>query len=126
MIRGDIITRLVETETGNTWRIRGFQDLIDALQELPPGAAFEISGYDAGNGYRPYTAAAQLTDGGGGGNGLAESRRVRALLIADTNAKAANGQPLPGLREDLAKIRLLLEPLRQEGRCSVETFTGAR
>jgi len=123
MIRGDIITRLVETEAGNSWRISGFQDLIDAIQNLPPGAEFEISGYDAGNRYRPFTAALKLTGGGGGGGGggdLAESGRVRALLIADTDSK------LPGLRENLDTIRSLLAPLQQENRCSIDELQGGK
>jgi hypothetical protein len=115
MIRGDIITRLVEAETGQSWAIRGVPDLIDAVQALPPGAVFEIRGYDAGRGYRRFTAVAKL---GGGGGGLSESRRVRALLIADTSSE------LPGLDKNLEKVRALLQPLQQEDRCSIETFRG--
>lgn len=111
MIRGDIITRLVDAESGQSWRIAGYRDLLAALQQLPPGGRFEISGYDAGNGYGRFTAAARLNGGGGGGGGeVGESRRVHALLIADTDSQ------LPGLDENLRKIGSLLEPLRREGR----------
>ena len=115
MIRGDIITWIYDPATGRRTTIGGFQALINAIQGFPDGAEFEIGGYDAGNGYRPFTAAVKLSnDGGGdGGGGLAESRRVRALLIADTDSK------LPGLTQNLDTIQSLLKPLRQENRCSV-------
>jgi hypothetical protein len=125
IIRGDLVTRLIETDSGTSWNIQGVRDFIEAVQSLPPGAKFEISGYDADNAYKPYTAAAMLADGGGGGgdgdgdgDGPAESRRVRALLIADTDSG------LPGLEGDLFTIRSMLEPLRQENRCSIDTLEG--
>ncbi|MHB1556176.1 MAG: hypothetical protein ACYC61_01725 [Isosphaeraceae bacterium] len=60
MIRGDIITWVTEEKTGQRWRIRGSRDLREAVQSLPPGARFYVTGYDAGNRYRSFTAVVQL------------------------------------------------------------------
>lgn len=134
MIRGDIITRIVETKTGFAWRIRKSDDLGAAIQALPPGAEFEISGYDAGNHFRPFTAVAWLPVGHRGNNGgvrppgggsrggqalhSGESNLVRTLLIADTDAN------LPGLKEDLNMINDLLEHVRADDRCTLDVMTG--
>jgi hypothetical protein len=65
MIPGDIITGLVAKGAGQKKgskpvRIQTALDLVQAIQDLPGGAEFEIGGYDAGNSYRRFTAAAKL------------------------------------------------------------------
>lgn len=57
---GDIISELVETETGRRWTIRNTRGLTQAISALPRGARFEISGYECANRYHSFTAIGQL------------------------------------------------------------------
>ncbi len=57
---GDIISELVETETGRRWTIRKTGDLTQAIQTLPSGAEFELHGYQCANRYHSFTAIGQL------------------------------------------------------------------
>ena len=56
MISGDIINRV------NRRIINNKSDFVEAIQSLPANARFEIGGYDAGNGYRQFTARVKLQD----------------------------------------------------------------
>ena len=47
-----------------------------------------------------------------------ESRRIRAVLVVDTGAK------LEALKDNLAMLRVILEPFRVEGRCDITVLTG--